>query len=150
MLCTTSHKYLGEGVLIACSLDHLLLQDIQVGQSSVTTTIRNRADNSQWSFTGVYGRSVFHHVENLSANTPCVRAGSCGRLTHVAIDLPSHDDDELMMRAQLSFQLLQIATLHEVPLGFGALILVMCVVHQNRQVFEKKMIYLFYLSGSWD
>lgn len=43
------------GVLIACSLDHLLLQDIQVGQSSVTATIRNRADNSQWSFTGVYG-----------------------------------------------------------------------------------------------
>ena len=85
----------------------------------------------------MYGRSAFHHVENLSANTPCVRAGSCGRLTPVAIDLPSHDD-ELMVRAQLSFQLLQIATLHEVPLGFGAFILVMCVVHQNRQVFEKK------------
>jgi hypothetical protein len=38
------------------------------------------------------------------------------------------------MRAQLSFQLLQIATLHEVPLGFG----VMCVVHQNRHVFDNK------------
>lgn len=35
------------------------------------------------------------------------------------------------MRAQLSFQLLQIATLQEVPLWFGDLMLVMCVVHQN-------------------
>jgi hypothetical protein len=43
------------------------------------------------------------------------------------------------MRAQLSFQLLQIATLQEVPLWFGDLMLVMCVVHQNDLPF----FYLF-------
>jgi len=43
------------GVIIACSQDHYNLHTVATGQHSVSANITSRADNSQWSITGVYG-----------------------------------------------------------------------------------------------
>ena len=43
------------GVIIACSQDHYNLHTVATGQHAVSANITSRADNSQWSITGVYG-----------------------------------------------------------------------------------------------
>ncbi|KAG2571912.1 hypothetical protein PVAP13_7KG120810, partial [Panicum virgatum] len=43
------------GVIIACSVDAFLLQDVTVDQFTVSANITCRADGRMWSLTGVYG-----------------------------------------------------------------------------------------------
>ena len=43
------------GVIVACSHDLYTLQSVTTGQYSISAIITSRADNSQWSITGVYG-----------------------------------------------------------------------------------------------
>jgi len=43
------------GVIIACSVDYFILQDIETTNHTISACIKNRADNSMWSITGVYG-----------------------------------------------------------------------------------------------
>lgn len=43
------------GVIIACCLDYFILQDIETTTHTISACIKNKADNSMWSITGVYG-----------------------------------------------------------------------------------------------
>lgn len=43
------------GVIIGCSVDYYLIQDTQIGEFTVTATVKCRENGMLWSLTGVYG-----------------------------------------------------------------------------------------------
>lgn len=43
------------GVIIGCSVDYYLIQDIQIGEFTVSATVKCREHGILWSITGVYG-----------------------------------------------------------------------------------------------
>lgn len=51
------------GVIIACSVDYYLIQDIQVGEFSVSATVKCRENGLRWTPTGVYGPQHDHDKE---------------------------------------------------------------------------------------
>jgi exonuclease III len=43
------------GILVGCDSSQFLLEQAMIGSFSVTLMLKNRVDNTQWTFTSVYG-----------------------------------------------------------------------------------------------